>query len=877
MGMMRGMLRQLGSVLRKARVERELDEELSFHVDMATEKYVRQGLPRAEARRQALLHFHGVERHKEAVRDNRWTRVLEDVLTDTRYAARSLARQPLLTMVAALTIAVGVGATASVFSMTRALLLAPLPVPAPEALYTVLEQRGGMVRQNNGEMALPYGRYEAYRDATAGVFSGLAAYSYATVALQQGGESRATNALVTSSDYFSVLGLRPAAGRFYDAGDDDAVVLSYAAWQGRFGGAEDVIGRVVHVDSRPYTVVGIAPREFRGLMRWIPTDVYLPFAGVVAESAVAAAPWFVPFGRLAAGVTPAAARDAVNAAALRIPPDEVQTIVRGARLEPLTGLPAFARTGIAWFMTLLFATAGLVLFIACANIAGILLARGAVRQREMAVRLAMGAGRGRLIRQLLTETVLLFALGGALGVLLAHAATAALAGLRLPFAEQVALDVSPDRVVLLFGFLLAVATGLIFGLLPAARAARPDLVPALKSVSGSPESLRARGVFVTAQLAMAVVLLIAAGLFVRSLQHSLRTDPGFDARNVMIVSANVAPHGYDQVRGRLFQQELASRVQALPGVEVAALAHLAVLGGGTHRNDVHGIGGAAAEPTVTNVTLNRVDEHFADAVRVQLVAGRWFDARDTDGAQPVVIVNEVAAAQLWPGRQAVGARMRLWSREHEVIGVVAMGRYDGLAQAPGPHAYLSIAQYYAPRVTLHIRARDGVTHAALLGDVRRVLQGLDPNVAPEGAMPLPEMISFSVMPQRFAAAAIGMFGAAGLLLAALGLYGVLAHYVAQRTPEFCIRAALGAEPRSVMRLVMGRALRLALTGSAIGLVAAAGMTRLLRALLTGVEPLDPVTFLAVPGLLIVTTLLAAALPARRALRADPLQALRSDT
>jgi putative ABC transport system permease protein len=874
MSRMKGVLRQLRAVLRKDAVERELDNELAFHVEMATRRNIERGAAPEEARRQALLRFHGVERHKEAVRDNRWTRVIDDVLMDLRFAVRSLARQPLLALVAMLAIGVGVGAMASVFSVTRALLLAPLPVASPERLYTVLEQRGGMVRQNNGEVALPWGRYRAYEEAASEVFSGLAAYAYTTVALRQAGESQATNGLITSANYFDILGLRPAVGRFYGDGETGVAVVSHGLWQRRFGGSADVIGASIYVDSRPYTVVGVAPREFGGLMRWIPTDIYLPFPSGAVDRPKEDT-WVVPFGRLAPGIPRIAAAEVVNAAALRIPPDEPQTTVRGARLEPLTGMPAFARTGTAWFMTLLFAMAGLVLFIACANIAGVLLARGVARRQELAVRLAIGAARGRLMRQLLTETLVLFVLGGALGILLANVTTAALASVQLPFAEQVSLDVSPDGVVLIFAFAVAILTGIFFGLLPALRASRPDVVTALKAVGGSRESLRARHIFVSAQLALAVILLITGGLFVRSVQSALRFDPGFSGRGALLLAADAGPHGYDDTRATLLQQEWLDGVRALPDVEGAALAQLPVLGGMTHRNDAYGLHDDAAEPARINVTLNRVDEHFAEALGVRLVAGRWIETSDNASATPVVVLNETAAAALWPGESAVGKRLGLWG-EREVVGVVAAGRYDGLASAPGPHVYLSLHQHPAQRVTMHIAPRSGGDRSRVLQDARAVLAALDPNIAPEGARPLADVMNFSMLPQRFAAAVIGVFGAAGLLLAAFGLYAVLAFHVAQRTREFGIRAALGADRAAVTRLVLGRGLRLAAIGCGVGVLVAAALGRVLSALLVGVSPLDPVTFFAVPLILMTTTLLAAAVPARRAVRADPMRALRTD-
>jgi predicted permease len=872
MGLVKGVLRQLRAVVRKDAVERELDAEVGFHVEMATRKYIDSGLPAEQARRQALLRFHGVERHKESVRDYRWTRPVEDVAADIRFAVRSLARQPLLTVVAALTIAVGVGATAAVYSVTRALLLEPLPVAEPARLFTVSENRSGMLSSLNGELAIPYARFEAYAEATGEVFRGMAAYRYGTVALQQGGQSRATNGLITSPDFFTLLGVQPALGRSYTRDDGDVAVISHAVWQTHFGGAADVLGRVVHVDSRPYTVVGVAPPGFNGITRWIPVDVYLPYHASPAASVAGFGGWVVPIARLADGVTHAAATAAVDAAALRIPVVEENTTVHGARLHAVTGLPAMAMSGIRAFLALLFTTAGLVLVIACTNIAGILLARGVARRQEVAVRLAMGAGRGRLVRQFLTETMVLFLAGGLLGLILADLATTAISTQQLPFAEQVAVDITPDMSVLLFSFLLAALTGIVFGLLPALRATRSDLVPALKESAPTLESTRVRGVFVGAQLAMAVVLLIAAGLFTRSLQNALGADPGFRADGVIVGSLNLGPHGYDEERGRVFQQAVLERVRALPDVQAAALAQSPALAMSTSRGDVESLP-FTGDAVVLNVTMNRADAAFAEALDVKVVAGRWFDERDRNDAAPMVVVNEVAAAQLWPAEPAVGARMRVGGREYEVAGVVSAGRYGGLAAESVPHIYLPLEQQYVPRVALHVRGRPGAVD--LTEQLREVVSAVDGNVPLEAAAPLPDVMAMTVLPQRFASRIVSAFGAAGLLLAALGLYGVLSFYVAQRTREFGIRSALGAASGDVTRLVLGRALRLACVGCIIGVAAAAAVARLLSALLVGVEPVDPVTFVAVPAILVLTTVIAAAVPARRAMRFDPVKTLRA--
>jgi len=794
------------------------------------------------------------------------------VIQDTRFAWRSLARTPGFTMAAVLSVGLGVGATTSLYSLANALLFRPLPVPAPEQLVSIQEQRTGVVSTGLMGMRVPYERYRAYEEATAGAFSGLAAENLRYLSLRSEGPAFSVAAVLVSGNYFDVVGIRPAVGRFFRSDDEPAVVLSHRLWQSRFGGRSDVAGRTVHLNGRVMTVAGVAARDFGGLVGFISADLWVPHGAHGGAGWPGA--WVTPIGRLRAGVDPAVAASMVNPVALRLPPDEGAE-VHGARVEPVESMPAMMLPVVGGFLGMLVATALLVLLIASANIAGMLLARAVARRREVGVRLALGASRGRLVRQLLTESVVLFLMGGAAGVLVAIWATRLLSRVRLPITEPVLIDASPDVRVLLLGLGIALVTGLVFGLVPALQASRLELVATLKDGdrAGSARDGRGRGVFVGAQLAMSVLLLVTAGLFVRTLQRAIDTDPGFTAEGVVIATTNLDPHGYDEERGRAFYARLIERVQALPGVETAALAQLALLTG-----DSEGRTGWRPDPDTQplRASVNAVDGSYFETLRVPLIAGRGIADRDIAGARPVLVVNQTFAERLWPGQNPIGREVLYQDTRYEVVGVSRDGKYALFGEEPTSFVFLSLGQRYASRQVLHIRTREGIEPTDVIQALRQEVAALDRDVAVERAIPLTAAVGSSLFPQRFAATLIGTFGVLGLVLAGLGVYGVLAHSVAQRTRELGIRVALGARSRDVLRLVLGRGALLAAAGTTAGLAVAAVVTRFLQGLLYGVSPLDPATFVGAAVVLGTVALLASYLPARRALCLDPTETLRQE-
>jgi predicted permease len=870
MALIKGLLKQLRAVVRKDDVERELSDEMAFHVDMETEKLMRGGLDAASARRQALLKFGGIERHKEGVRAARWTHVLDELSQDLRYAWRGLLRSPGFAVVAVITLALGVGATTAIFSVTNAVLFRPPPMPNPDRVAALRELRSGGVSQQMGFDMLPEARIEQYRAATTQIFSSMATMRWESVSLRSGEDARTVPAELVSASYFEVLGIRPALGRWFLRDDEPGVVLSERLWRAQFRSDPSVVGKTVFVDSRQYMVLGVAPASYRGMMIGFVTDAWIPLRTTLTTGSN---PWLLALGRIRTGITRAEAAAQLNVIAQQLPV-ETGTQVRGAELSAFDGLPSQGRAPAMGFMGMLLATALLVLLIGSMNIAGVLLARGLARRREVGVRLTLGAGRPRLVRQLLTETTLLFLIGGAFGLLVAFAVTRALENIQVPGSPQLLFDFTPDLRVLAFGLGLACLTGLVFGLAPALQSSAPDLTLALKD--GTPGSgqgrTRLRSLFVAAQVGMAVLLLVVAGLFMRTFQRATATDLALDARDVVVATVTLRPHGYDAQRGRAFYAQLLEHVRALPGVEDIGLARTVPLTG-SHSGENFGIVGQSADEE-KNAGWNVVDPGFFSTLRVPFLKGAPFSSATGPNARREVVVNQYLAARFWPNKDPIGQRLTQGRDTFVVVGVTRDGKYTLVSEDPEPFLFLPVAHNAPLDLSLFVRTRADA--AATLAGIRNIVRALDPNVALDKAMPYPYAISFSLFGYRFGALLIGILGGLGLVLAGVGVYGVLAAHVAQRTREFGIRIALGAEPSAVLALVLGPGALVVAGGALAGLGLAAILTRFLQSFLFGVSPLDRATFLGVPLLLSVVALLASYFPARRATRVDPIKVLRAD-
>jgi predicted permease len=803
---------------------------------------------------------------------------MDALLNDVRYATRSLAKSPGFTIVAVATIAIGIGATTVIFSLISALLLRPLPVSDPGELVSLHEERRGAVSISMGYSAFSFQRYEQYREAAAGAVAGMAAHEYGQSSLRIVGPAEVVSSVATSANYFEVLGVNPALGAFFSAdanrASEPAVVISHALWSTKLASDPAVVGRTVHLDSRAHTVIGVAPASFKGLVAGLPVDVWYPAAAGTGESGTGAS--VVLFARMRPEMNLQQTQAALEVVSAQVPQERGSELV-SVRVQPLTGLPGSFRTPLTGFMAMLLVTAGIVLAIASTNVGGMLLSRGAGRRREVAVRLAVGASRGRLVRLFLTESILLFALGGAAAVLLTVWLVGVASAVTLPIPIPVDLELRVDWRVLTFCVVVALGTGVAFGLAPALQATRPDLVADLKDGARgqSAHRTRLRSSFVVLQLALSVILLITAALFVRTLQQALAADIGFDPHGVVVGGINLDPHGYDETRGAAFTAELLDRARALPEVEAAAYAVWAPMGGNNSRSTVRPAEAAEGSDTPGITTdLGTVGSGYFEALRIPVVAGRGFTTADRPGAPAAAVINQRLAERLWPGQNPLGRSVRMGGETMEVVGVTGTGKYESYTEDPRGFLYRPLEQSYSGSVTLHVRSRSDA--ASTLAALRRELAAMDPNVALEQGMPLASLIGFSIFPQRLAAMMIGVFGLAGLLLAAIGLYGILAYQVGARTREIGIRMALGARAESVVGMVMRSSFRLVMIGTAIGLTVAFAATRLLAGLLFGVTPTDPVSFVGVPLLLCSIALLASYLPARRAARVDPAVALRAE-
>jgi predicted permease len=818
--------------------------------------------------------------------------VLETLWQDVRYGLRLLRRSPLFTLTAALSLAIGIGANTTIFSVASALLLRPLPgIAEPGRLVDIGRTRNGKDFDNSS--------YPNYRDIRARVttLSDVYAYKLEPQAMGLGGQDGAERiyGAIVSGNYFTVLGTRAHAGRLLvDADDEGApgshpvIVLSYELWQRRFGGKPEAIGQVVPLNGHPFTIVGVTPPGFQG------TTVLRNEAWVSISSTPLATPrrgaslltsregvFVVMGGRLKPGVTVAQAKTelvSIGAALER----EFPAANRNAGLTAMASAVIPGHIDVfAGFLGLLMAIVGLVLLIACVNLSGMMLARAAGRRREIAVRLAIGASRWRLARQLLTETALLFVAGGVLGVLVSNWLRALLMALLPQLPVPVGLDMTTDLRVLSFAILVSLAAAIVSGLAPALQASRPDLVPALKADGQGTAGgrLPLRSVFLVGQVAMSLLLVLVAGLFMRTLGRAAAIHPGFDQTNVDVVMLDLSLGHYNATTGPAFAQDLVSRALTRPGVRSAALViDLPLDGGRKGFGAVRTPGIQRGDSDELNTDWNIVSPGYFKTLDIRLVRGRDFTDTDTAAAPRVAIVNEALARLAWHTSDAIGRTIELnddssgkW-QQVTIVGVAADAQVITLGEAVDPYIYVPFTQLYDPRVALVVKTAGGTA----IPQIRALVREMDPNLPVAQALPLAEVTAVGLIPQRIAAGVAGSLGVVGLLLAAIGIYGVTSYSVSRRVREIGIRVALGADGHSVLRLVLRQGLVLTLIGVGIGLAAGALLSQVLRSLLFGISALDPVTFGGGAALFLVVALAASYVPARRATRVDPMAALRAE-
>ena len=873
------LLRRLRALLQKSALEREMAEEIRLHVELETDELVRGGIRPDEARRLALVAFGGVERFKEEGREARGIPWLEDLAQDLRYAARGLARSPGFAFAVIATLTLAIGANVAMFAVADAVLLSPLSYRDANRLVRLTEldpSEGGREQQ----VAPP--TVEDWRRAQRS-FEGLAAIAEgeSVVLLGAGGPEKIEGAAV-SADFFQVMGAWPGLGRGFLAEDDRGgarrvVVLSDALWRRRFGADPGVVGRLVRLGADAYEVVGVARRDFefpRGAQLWLPLT---PALGEGAS--VRGAHILEVVGRLAPGVDPARAEAELGAIQRRIAAEDPSYAGYGARVESLRSHEVGS---VRAALLVLLAAVGFVLLIACANVANLLLARAGSRAREMSIRLAVGAGRRRLVRQLLTESVVLAAAGGACGLLLAVWGVSALRTLG-PDVLPRAGELRVSGAALAFTVLVTLLTGIAFGLVPALRASRLDLAAALRdgaaSLAGGLRSTRLRGALVVAESTLTLVLLIGAGLMLNSLVHLLLVDPGFRPEGVSTFRLALPAERYSGgPRQEAFFSQLRERARALPGVRSVGLGSNLPVSGQSMMSPVI-VEGHAREPGGSQVFVQQTvaDEGYFRTLGIRLAAGRVFTEGDGAQAAPVAIVNQELARRVFPGEDPIGKGLRTMFGPpvmREIVGVVADIRHAGPARAAAPHVFVPFAQSPGPFMTLVVRA-DGEPGVVAAG-VRAAVLGIDPEQAVDQVASLRALLSGTMARPRLYAFLLGGYALLALLLAAVGLYGVIAYSVAQRTHEIGVRVALGATTGGVMRAVLGQGLALTGAGMVLGLLGALAVARVLRGLLFGVGPADLATYAAAAVLMLAVSVAACYVPARRAARVDPMLALRNE-
>jgi predicted permease len=876
-------------------------EELAQHLDEIYAELLARGATEAEATQQTWLELRGselltrelrrVERQIEPepiiLGTNHRSNLMADFWHDLKFGWRMLRKRPGFTLIAVLTLALGIGANTAIFSLLNTAMLRPLPIANAERFVALSNSAAGRLFPT-----FSYPSYKDFRDRTE-VFAGLIGYRFAPLSLSHDGINERLWGYMVTGNYFDVLGLKPALGRLISWDDDrlrgahPVTVLSHQCWQQRFGGNPAVIGKEVIVNGRNFTVIGVAPPGFNGTEVIAAPELWFPMMmqaqlerGNDWLDARGAENVFVQ-GSLKPGVSVAQAQAAMDAVAAQLE-REYPSNNEGRRvLVTQPGLMnGTMRAPVLGFASALLAVVGLVLLLACANLANLLLARATERRREMAVRLAMGASRARLVRQLLAESVLLACGGGALGCLLAWWLTGLASAYKPPMDVPANFAVHLDQRVLLFAFVLSIVTGVVFGLLPALQTTKTELVSALKDEASfsTYRSSWLKNSLIVFQVALSLVLLIGGGLMVRALQQAETLALGFEPNNAVMVSFDLRLQGYEAAPGREAEKRLLERVRALPGVKAAGIADIVPVDLHMSSSSVF-IEGQPLERTANTprALSSRVSPGYFAAMQTRLVQGREFTEQDNEQSPRVVIVNETFARRFWPNESPLHKRFRFSGANSpllEIIGVAQDGKYAGLNEDPKAFVYRPLWQAALNSSSLIVRAE--MEPQQLIAAVRRELQELDPRLPIASTKTMTEHLSFALLPARVAASVFGSFGMLALALAAIGLYGVMAYSVARRTRELGIRLALGATTRDILRLVVGQGMRLVLLGVSIGLVAAFGLMRLLKSFLFGVSATDPLIFGAIALLLLVVALLACYLPARRATQVDPLTALRHE-
>ena len=813
------------------------------------------------------------------------------MLKDIRYAIRMLIKTPAVTCVAILTLALGIGANTAIFSGVSAFVLREIPVPQANRLVRPVE----IGEDGNTADEISYPDFVDYRNQSTS-FTGLSGEDMLQVAIDTQDQNDVIWGQAVSGNYFDIMQIKPFIGRGFLPEEDGApgahpvVVLGHSLWERRLGSDPNIVGTKLRLNNRPYEVIGVAPKFFKGSKFGLSMDFWVPIAMVEELRGVTGwlnsrdSHWMNVIGRLKPGVSLAQATAEMNAISGRLnqiyPNDRASATQARVVTEP-DGRWGEANVVFKSGSAVAMAIVGLVLLIACANVANLLLARAAARRKEIGIRIALGASRGRLIRQLLTESLLLSMVGGALGLLLAYWMTHLMEGF-IPIIQYNIIEnfFALDSRALVFTFIVAVTSGLVFGLAPAWNSSNPDIVPVLKGGSDVGQRkgrrLSLRNTLVVAQVALSLAVLVCGGLFIKSFRRAQQMDPGFETKNVLLATLNPQLVGFDNDRARNFYEQAVTRVSSIPGIAGAGVARLIPLGDSSNSNGpVLKEGetlprGSAGRNIMTNV----VSPGYFNALNIGFVEGRNFDERDKIKAQPVVVINQ-RMAELWNGESAVGKRIFLGTDSHdgiEVIGVVKTGKYRNLAEDPRPFMYFPISQRRPGIMTLVARTNGDPRN--FVGAIRHELQLLDRTVPVSSVKTMPEHMTWPLWAPNMASTLSLAFGIIALMLSSVGLYSVMAYVVSQRTKEVGIRMALGASRKDVLQMITSQGMRLALIGAAIGLALSLALAKVVSSLLIGISGYDLTTFVVVSALLAAVAFIASLLPARRATKVDPLVALR---
>jgi putative ABC transport system permease protein len=869
--------RRVKTLANREEFESDLDDEMRFHLEMETRKHIEGGMTPAAARARAEREFGGVERFKDEVRDVRGVTWMDDMIRDVRFALRSLRRSPAFTVVAVLCLALGIGANAAVFSVLNAVLLRPLPYPEPDRLVRIYET---MESFGQGSVSLP--NYRDWVEQSTG-FSQLAFWANSSRNLVGNGGAERIMTVETTPNLLALLGVQPLRGRAFDPAQDDPrksriAVVSEAFWRSRFGADPALVGRPVQLDGAPYTGVGIMPEGFDFPPGGTKADAWLLFNDPRAETARGAHMLGV-VGRLKPGVSQEQATAQLKQVADRLaktyPDNQLGRSVKVKRLQDT--VVEDSREGLL----ILFGAVVLVLLIACANVANLLLARAAVRQREVAVRLSLGAGRSRLVRQFLVESLVLALAGAILGTVLAVVSLRALEPLvagALPVAGHIPLDVR----VFVFLLLAAGLSGLLFGIGPALQASRQDLRDSLTEGGGKSTSSvrqqRFRSALVVVEIALSLVLLVGAGLLLRGFLRLSATPSGLVAENVLTAHMAVPAAQLEGATARIFRP-VVEKVRALPGVRSAALISMLPIQEAWTNGSYQVVGRPPLPPQQQPLAEWRAaSPGFFSTLGIPVLRGRDFDSTDGGPGVRRVIINEALARKEFPGENPLGRQLLLEEAPHTIVGLVGSVRQAGLDHEPLPEVYFpytreGIEVYLSDSILV---IRTAVPPEGLTAEVRGAVRQVDPGLSLYNVQTMEEVVSRSLADRRLQLLLLAAFAGIALLLAAAGLYGVISYLVAQRTREIGVRLALGAQRREVVGMVMRQGAGLAAAGIALGLVGGLALTRVLGSLLYGVSARDPLTFVTIPALLAAVALAATWMPARRAARVDPMLAIRND-